>query len=57
MQGCTGTLLLLDSFSWITSWYKTERGVPTFEGPEFQPNVIFMKTVGEKGGPSVGVFE
>src|ERR1700751_1473504 len=26
-------------------------GVPTFEGPEFQPNVIFMKIVGEKAQP------
>ena len=30
-------------------WCKPGRGVPAFEGPEFQPNVISMKAVGEKG--------
>jgi hypothetical protein len=30
--------------------------VPAFEGPEFQPNVISMKSAGEKGS-GIGVFK
>jgi hypothetical protein len=30
--------------------------VPAFEGPEFQPNVISLKIVGEKGS-GIDVFE
>jgi hypothetical protein len=32
-------------------------GVLAFEGPEFQPNVIVMKTVAKMGVPGVDVFE
>ena len=35
---------------------RRDDGVPTFEGPEFQPNVISMKAVGGKGS-GVDVFE
>ena len=34
---------------------RREVGVLAFEGPEFQPNVISVKTVGEKGS-GIDVF-
>jgi hypothetical protein len=36
---------------------KPGRCIPTLEGPVFQPNVIAMENVGEKGGSTSTFFE